>query len=220
MPIVIPTYDLRGILTDTLPFACVDPEYIGINAICLEWDGHLMHALSTDRYRIAWSQWSPDDAPEVDTQDDLFMTPGGDDAPWSICISLDDAKHLHSTFKLKTKEEFGVPLLVECVDKQLIVRRGKESGHAQVVVTAEAQSETLPDVRALLKESDRLEPVHGIAFDAKKLADFGKVRQRGPMEVRFTGERSLTHVSIGDRFVGAIMPVRTDADNEPLGASS
>jgi hypothetical protein len=51
-------------------------------------------------------------------------------------------------------------------------------------------------------------PVGEMAFGARNLAGFAKVRQRGPVEMTFTGDGRTVLVKIGARFVGAIMPTR------------
>jgi hypothetical protein len=38
------------------------------------------------------------------------------------------------------------------------------------------------------------------------------VRPRGPLELKFTGDRTPVLVTIGERFVGAISPVRMSTD--------
>jgi hypothetical protein len=68
----------------------------------------------------------------------------------------------------------------------------------------------------VLANHDAVTPVKEIAFTAKWLADFAKVRPRGPLELGFTGPESLVHVTVGNRFMGAITPVRRSADNERL----
>jgi hypothetical protein len=66
----------------------------------------------------------------------------------------------------------------------------------------------MPNIRELLADNDTIAPVTGLAFGAKFLADFAKVRPRGPLEMTFTGPQRLVHVAIGKRFTGAIMPTR------------
>ncbi|WBB94237.1 hypothetical protein [Verrucosispora sp. WMMC514] len=209
--ITIPTGELTGILADCIPFVFPDSDLPAINCVRVEWDGDMLHALATDRYRIAWSTWHPDDDPDIESQDDLFTTWGSADDPWTATITLDDAKELVKVFKLPAKEQ-RVPLTVEFAGGQVTVRRDRDTGYTALRLDIPDQLAEFPDVRKLLADGDRVEPVPGLAFNAKYLADFGKVRQRAAMQLSFTGSKTLAHVAIGKRFTGAIMPVTEGAE--------
>ncbi len=211
--ITIPTGDLTGVLADVVHLAHPDHELPALNAVRVEWDGRMLHALATDMIRVGISSWHPDDEPDGDAQDDLFTTFGGVDDPWGLSIPLDDAKDLIKVFKLPTKEQ-RTPLQVGHVDGRLKVLRHRDTGYSALTAVVDGVGEPFPDVRGLLAGADRIEPVKEAAFTAKWLADFARVRPRGPMELMFTGPESLCHVAIGSRFVGAIAPVRRGADRE------
>lgn len=207
--ITIPTGDLTGVLSDVIPFASKAEELAELNAVRIEWDGHRLHALATDRYRIGWSQWDPDDEPDGDAQDDLFTQWGGADDPWALSISLADAKDLVTVFKLPPKE-WACPLTLDYRQAagSLRVARARETGYSALTATMSGLTNAeFPDLRTLLANADRLEPVAARAYSAKLLADFAKVRPRGnAMEMKFAP--GLTHVVIGERFAGAIMHIR------------
>lgn len=203
--ITIRTADLVGILADTIPFASADKELPNLNCVRVEWDGSQVHALTTDGYRIGWSSWHPHDEPETDAQDDLFSDWGGADDPWVAVLSLEDAKELVSIFKLPPKEGHA-PLTVDLVGGQLKVVRSRETGHSAVTGQFRAGLDETPDVRKLLADADRTQETRSIAFNAKWLADFAKVRPKGPLSMRFA--EKLVHISIGERFVGAIAPAK------------
>lgn len=205
--IQIPTGDLTGVLSDVIPFAFPDDDLPDVHCVRLEWDGAMLHATTTDRFRIAISSWHPDDEPDGDAQDDLFTTWGSGDDPWTVTISLDDAKEAVKVFKLPTKEQ-RVPLSVDVANGQVTVRRDRDTGYTALRLDVPDQQAQFPDVQKLLSEADRLEAVTGLTFNAKYLADFSKVRPRAPMQLAFTGTVKPAHVTIGRRFVGAIMPVR------------
>lgn len=208
--ITIPTGDLTGVLADCLPFVHPDDDLPMLNCVRVEWDGEMLHALATDRIRLAWSQWQAGDlAPGTEAQDDLFTEWGGADEPWQTTIALPDAAELVKVFKLGPKE-WGCPLTVDYdqARDRLTVERSRETGHSAITVVAEGSGAEFPNLRALLAKADVLEPVTGLTYTAKYIADFAKVRPRGPLELKFTGTTGLTHVSIGERFVGAIVPVR------------
>lgn len=204
--ISIPTGDLVGILSDVIPFACPDDDLPTIHAVRLEWSGNALHALSTDRYRIGWSAWSPDDDPYEERQEDLFTEWGGTDDPWAATVTLDDVKHLVKTYKLTGKGVYYVPLTVEYGGRAVRVKRGKDTGHSAIDTRVEDLFVPYPNLRDLLATNDTIAPVTGGSFNAKLLADFAKVRPRGPLHMQFTDGR-FVHLSIGERFVGAIMAV-------------
>lgn len=208
--ITIPTGDLTGILSDVLPFASPDDDDPVLHTVLIEWDGQMMHALASDRFRFGWSSWHPDDEPDEEVQDDLFTDWGGADEPWSLIIPLDDAKHLVKAFKLGNKE-LRTPVQVDGSDQQIKVHRSKETGHSDLTAVVQAGEFPFPDVKAMLAAADTVEPVANIRFTAKYLADFAKVRPRGPLELTFTGAAAIALVSIGERFSGAIMPIRGGA---------
>lgn len=216
MTITIPTGDLCGVLADCLPFA--HPTDIPVlNTVRLEWDGQSLHAMATDRYRLAWSTWDPDDEPDAegDQQDDLFTRWGSDDAGWTLLLPQPDVKDLISNFKLKPKER-GCPLTIErtvdAAGPQLTVDRSRLTGHSalRMVIVGDQSDAEYPDLRKLLADNSTAEPVRTLAYEPQRLADFGKVRPRGPMRLTFTGEHGLTHIEIGERFVGAIQPVKQE----------
>lgn len=214
--ITIPTGDLTGILADVIPFAFADEDIPDINCVRVEWDGNQLHALATDRYRIGWSTWEPGDVDEGEAaQDDLFTDWGSGDNPWAVSIALDEAKELVKVFKLGPKE-WHTPLTIDYDAERwtLKVLRARETGHSAITVVAPDTRGQFPDLRALLAKHDAVQPVRGLAFTAKLLADFAKVRPRGPMELSFTGELGLTHVAIGERFVGAVQPVRMGKETD------
>lgn len=204
--ITIRTSDLVGTLADVTPFAASDKDVPDLNVIRLEWDGRMLHAQSTDRFRIGWASWSPDDEPEIEVQDDLFTNIGSGDNPWHCYIPLADAEHLVKTFKLPTKEAVVVPLTVD-YDAQrgrVKVARSRTTGHSAIDIAIDTQSVEYPNLRELLAVADLPDVIDGITFTAKLLADFAKVRARGPLQLRFT-RTQLVHVTIGERFVGAIV---------------
>lgn len=209
MTVTITTADLIGLLGDTIPFAFPDDDLPSINAIRLWWDGDMLHTQATDRYRIAWSSWSPDDEPERDYQADLLAQVGSGDDPWQVLIPLDEAQQLVKAFKLPPKEAFA-PLTLDADVNQLTVKRSRDTGHCATRIDVEGRDlADWPDVSKFLEAHDVVSKVDGLALNPKFLADFAKVRSRGcPLSLRFTGDDSAVLVSIGERFVGSIMPVR------------
>jgi hypothetical protein len=206
--ITVPTADLVGILSDVIPFAFADDDITDINCVRLEWDGLRLHALSTDRYRLALSTWEPGVvAPGEEVQDDLFTDWGSGDDPWAMTIALDEAKELVKVFKLGPKEGH-TPITVDYDAMRWTAKvvRSRDTGHSAITVVVPDMRVEYPNLRALLAKNDALDAVTGADYNAKYMADFAKVRPFGPLCLRFA--EGFTHVSIGERFVGAIMPVK------------
>jgi hypothetical protein len=213
--ITIPTGDLTGVLADVIPFAMDDDGVPDINCVRLEWNGSRLDALATDSHRVACSQWVPGDIYGDDPiQDDLFTDWGTNNLePWALNIGLDDAKELVKVFKLGPKER-SCPLTIDYDPgrNRLTINRNRDTGHSAITIAVDGTSAIFPDVRAWLAKNDVLGDVREVAFTALSLADFAKVRPQGPLDLRFTGPDSMVHVAIGERFFGAIMPVRIGGD--------
>jgi hypothetical protein len=206
--ITVPTADLVGILSDVIPFAWTDVEIPQLNCVRLEWDGNQLHALTTDRYRLGWSTWEPGDVGQgEEVQDDLFTDWGSGDDPWAMTIALDEAKELVKVFKLPPKEGH-TPITVDYDASRWTAKivRSRDTGHSAITVVVPDMREEFPDLRALLAKNDALAAVTNSDYNAKFMADFAKVRPTGALSLKFS--EGLTHVSIGERFVGAIMPVK------------
>lgn len=212
MSLTITTADFTGLLGDVIPFAFPDDDLPILNAVNLAWDGEQLHAQATDHRRIAWSSWHPDDEPDTDVQGDLFHQPGSGDDPWQVLVPLDDAVHLVKTYKLAAKEAVRVPVTLDVGLGRLTVERDRDSGHPAITTVIESRPGEYPNPRAILSGFDAVNPVDGLAFTAKLLADFAKVRPRGPLQMKFTGEGKPVLVTIGERFVGAIQPIRLGKD--------
>lgn len=212
MSLTITTADFTGLLGDVIPFAFPKDNLPTINAVHLHWDGDKLHAQATDRQRIAWSMWHPDDDPETDAQGDILTELGSGDDPWRVLIPLVDASHLVATYKLPIKEAVICPLTLDVAAGRLTVKRDRDTGYPAIRTDIDGRMDVFPDLHEQLSKADVVAKVDGIAFTAKLIADFAKVRPRGPFELRFTGDRSPVLVTIGERFVGAIQPVRTKND--------
>lgn len=212
--ITIPTGELTGILADVATFASPDDEILKLHSVHVEWDGEALHTMATDRYVLGWSRWFPSDiGPGEETQDDLFTQWGGTDDPWVVDLALPDAKELVKVFKLPSKEG-RVPLTLtfdqEGDKRRLVVSRGRETGYSGITIVAEDTDAGFVDVREMLAKAAQARSVEDVVYAAEKLAGFAKVRPYGPMRLRFTGAEKLTHVSIGERFTGAIIPLRAE----------
>lgn len=220
MTITIPTSEFTGLLGDVLPFAFPKNDLPELNCVRVEWDGERLHAFAHDTNRAGWCRWHPEDMTgDEERQDALFESWGGADEPWAVVLPYDDAKKAVEVFKLPPKEGW-VPLTVECRFGALKVQRAKDTGYSSIIQVITGRLHEFGDLRAVLDvEPDRTE-LPSIAFDGRALADFGKVRQHGPMELVWTGEHTKALVRIGDRFRGCIRPAEIKGREPALATAS
>lgn len=214
MTLTIPSVDLLGCIADALPFIPSDKDDVTLRCVQLRWDGTLLHVSATDRYRVAISSWNPDDTPDNDVQYEIGTVLGEDqDFTWEFLLTADDATHLLKTAKPSKGHEYA-PLYITWDGPLLKVRRDREAQVPGFSLIYEGLDHTFPDVRGYVVEAaGKAEPVKEISWNAVLMADFGKVRQRGgAARWTFGGDRNPAVVEIGERFVGAIQPVRAAED--------
>lgn len=180
-------------------------------------NGETLHTRATDRYRVAWSQWTPGDIDDDQAvQDQLGVDWGSGDEPWSATIALDEAVELVKVFKLPAKEmQTPVTVDYDAERRTVKVRRDRDTGHSAITIVAVNTFVEAPDIPMMLAKSDRIKAARNATFNAKWLADFAKVRARGPMRLTFTPSL-FVHITIGKRFIGAIVQVRDDEDLRSL----
>ncbi len=209
--ITVPTNEFLGLLGDVVSFALDDEDWPELCCVRLAWDGDLLHAQAHDGQHLGWSRWSPDDDPDTDVQESMLQPWGGDDGPWAALIRLEYAKLLLKTYKVPTKIGW-VPLTVGMDRDRLRVSRDRFPGLMANTSVVDLHEATFADFAEILGKLDRVEPQRSVAFTAALLAHFADVRPRGPLVVSFTGEHSPALVSVGERFTGAIHPVRKAAE--------
>lgn len=215
--LTLPTYELVGALTDVIPFAATDKDFPPLYGVRLEWDGERLHTHATDRYRVGWSTWSPDDPPpaDVEAQDPLSGWGADDEKPWACFLALPRAKEIVTVFKLPAKTAWTA-VHVSLDFAELQVRRDADRDGDVSAVRLRVPTVLgldMVDVRKTLQRTPEVTPTRRVAFRPNLLADFAKVRNNGaPMRIELAGERGAVRVRIGERFTGAIMPYRAEAD--------
>jgi len=209
--ITIPSTEFCGLLGDVMSMALDHPNFPDLNCVRIHWDGQLLHAQAHDGTHIAWSRWSADDDPDNDAQESILDPWGGDDDPWSVIITLADAKLVAKNYKVD-KKSLWTPLTVGETNGNLRIVRNRVPGLMAITTTVDGQARTFPDLAKVLAEHDRADAVRSIAFTAAQLAHFADVRARGPLEFTFTGTRGPALIHIGTRFTDAITPVRQAAE--------
>ena len=169
--------------------------------------------MATDELRMGVSSWHPDELPEAAAQEGVFARRGGTSRPWSVVVGLPDAALLAKTFKVNEKN-WWVPLGLDYIEgitdrAKLRVARNTDSGLPGLAATVVDRDVDLPDVRQLLAAEPLPRPVESIEFNGEMLAAFGQVRQRGGgLKLTFAGTDGMARVTVGDRFRGALIPIR------------
>jgi hypothetical protein len=162
--------------------------------------------------------WEPGDvATDEEVQDDLFTEWGGGDDPWRVTLRHSDVAELAKVFKLPPKVAHA-PLTVdhEADRRQPHREAARDTGHtAHTMAVEDLFTDEFPDLPAFLASADRATSRRSVQFNAKQLADFAKVRPRGPLAMSFAKASGpgvgAVLVSVGERFRGAIAPMREDA---------
>lgn len=213
--ITTPTADLTGIVSDALPFAGDDKAYAMTYSVHLYWDGQMLHAEATDHLAVGRSSWQPWDDPETDVQPELGIEWGGADDPWSVVMTVDEAKELVSVFKLPAKQGW-TPLYVELIDGvRLKIFRHKGPKHTAITLGIEDAGFPYPDLDKVMKDALFSVPTAELWINARLLGAFASVRQRGTMHMTFGGENKVVEIAIGARFHGAVMPIGAEKRVEP-----
>jgi hypothetical protein len=213
--ITIPTGDFTGLLSDIAAFVSPYDDLPDVNVVRLEWDGEMLHAWATDTMRSARTSWHPDDDPDTgSSKDTLFAAFGGADEPWTVFITRDDAIELVKHFKLPAKEA-GTPLVLDHRDGQLRVVRSGAGQRQALTATLETATPAFPNLRKELDADVVLRPVDELPIAGRYLADIGSVRQRGTLTMHFAGPGQTVRITIGDRFVAVIPPLRTKQPAQP-----
>lgn len=236
--ITISTSEMRGLLSDVIPFAATDEDLPWLNCVRLEYflptsdlPARLVSS-ATDQYRVARCWW----APEVDEHDDAQETIvslydiTADTDPFSVRIELQDAKNVVKAFALKGKKKQGAPVTITTKNLSVIdntytvsfTRAGTGGWPAlEVNLTGRGAprkgSNDMPeaDIHQLLEGLQNIEAhLPGVCWLPKGLAAFGKVRGHGPLEMEFTGEFKAVRFHMGTRFDGVMMPTKPQ-DWEP-----
>lgn len=221
----VQSVDLHRILSDASLFASTDVTLPGINVVRLEFDKDQVLAIATDRFRLGVSRAKVLDGDEV-----------------SMSLYLDDVKRLIQSAKTKRAEEGwrAVDVTSDGKSVQFTFNDGSLAAARIADVdfpkfrglfpksvslpplpapdsTAKVTAQTAQNMRDVLAKSR-----HATAFTAEYLASFGKVKGTGDRASRIFvyahdsaygyGQKPLT-VTIGDDFVGLVMPVKFGDDD-------
>lgn len=238
-PITMSTMELRGLLSDVLPFSHPKDDDPAFNCVRLEWTGTELIAQAATRYAVAQLTWTPDEETYDEGQEALIALYKADPylEPWKVRIGRKDAENIVKAFALQgAKKQFapiGITVKEQSVSENTYtVRFTREAGGAAwtpLEFTAGARgasrpySDDLPegDLHKLIAGQKNIEGyVGGLWWNPKVLGFFGKVRSHGPLEMEFTGDNSPVRWKMGHRFNGIMMPLKHDekleTEDEPF----
>lgn len=204
-------HDLHTVLSDASAFASTDATVPMLNAVRLETvaDGDTVNllAIATDRFTLGVSR----------------ATAAGD-AGIGITIGANGVKTVLRMAKTAVRAQSWRRVTIEISDDNRDIAFGFNTGES---VTVRASDDEFPRWRQLLPADDTgMDAVTaGLGLDPAKLAQFAKVRGKHEtmqLFARVTTHREHTslgpvYVTIGDNFIGLIMPKRVPGDGIGLG---
>ena len=178
--ITLPTMEFVGALNDVIPFASTEADDPGYNVVRLESRREDVYVLASNRNQHVRYELDPNSV-EVH-----------DPTPFSIRVSLDDAKHMARTYKLATKLSWApIDLGVEVLSMsdnlyRLRVLRDAGESWTKLGMNVTGRGAPRPGV-----DGDPVEP--DIHFEINKWISFGLIgvifgiaylyaRRKGPVE--------------------------------------
>lgn len=201
---------LRELILPVMPLASDDLTFPVLAAVLIRSDGTTVTALATDRYRAGIQRITPAQAAEG----------------FSALVSTTDLRHILTVFKPARK-----------MDTELRLTTGEDAGKPTITIEAigglttfSAASFTYRQVDDAYPLIDSLfaqalervptRPVPDFAVDPRFLADFKPLRRGEPMRVSVSDALKPILITIGNDFLGLLMPVKRSAeDSETFGAT-
>jgi hypothetical protein len=215
--ITIPTTELIGGLADVLPI--ISNPKAELAGVGIAWDGEALHFTTYDVNSGATVRWIPGEGaegkweegedPEEDFQDIVW---GGDDAPWSTWIRIEQAKEILKLFKLPAKL-WRFPVTLKCSlsgDRLTVERTDSPKGERLLSIPGDpAMLAKVPDVRAVTDRAyERTAACEDIGFAAYRIGAFGTVRPHGTLHMAFGAGNTPVGITVGSRFAGFVYSAR------------
>lgn len=190
MTITLQTNELVRILKEAALFASSSPDIPVINAVHIEARGGNLVAVATDRFVLGASKTELDE-------------PG----QFLAALSLRQVKTI-TQLAGAGKQCFST-VAVDADDKQ--VRVAFSSGET-LTLANELEAGAHRAWMGLLKSSASDEPSKAMDLNPQLVAKFARVSGATRMRMHFFGHAKPIRVSVGDSFVGLVMPVRMPDD--------
>ena len=195
--------EFRDLVTPVIPLACKDRMTPILNAVRIESVGKYLTASATDRFTVGICRHAPANKP-----------PKG----LAIVIPLPSIRLILSTFKPSRDMDPELEFAVTAGGKRLKVNQaGGAFDFLDASITYPLETGQWPALPKVI--IDRIEsedvPATTISLNAAHLAKFQHaVRHGEPLEIKVGCNNKAVLVTVGDHFVGALMPTSRSSDNE------
>lgn len=205
--ITVGTADLRNALTSVAPHADPDAKFPPLHRIHLAVDRVNVTVSATNRYTAAMGLVSVEDP---------------DDEPaWSFDLSPTDVKEILALFRGAPfdDDEVGETLQLKVDEKHTTVtdNSGLFDGKSLTLPRYPDES-NFPEVPRLVAAALARPPVQSqrLVADGKKVALFRAAARayNQPLVLEPTGANTALLVSCGESFIGLVMPIRQDEEND------
>jgi hypothetical protein len=197
-PVTVTAAALSGIIRDALPFAATGTsDYPQLRGVCLATADNTLTATATDQHTIGQAR-----------------TACVGDLGRQVVVGLQDAQLLADLF-------YGSAASVEINGNAPTVEITARPGGARFRTAGQPADRgtglvvdiCIPTASAAFPRFDHIltpptTPAAPVALDRALLARFGRVTGLDQMIIHPAGPDTPVYVEIGDRFVGAIMPMR------------
>ncbi|TDO18165.1 hypothetical protein EV580_1349 [Mycobacterium sp. BK086] len=182
-------------MEDAALFASRDTTLPMINAIHLESTSTRIIAVATDRFVLGSAA--------------AHYLEGASGAEFSVSLTLNQAKLVAAVAKACRASM----LYATVVNRETQVTFEFATGES-LTLPKQLEEHTFPEWRKIVEEraADIEGSVQVIGFDPKLIARFAKVKNARQMAIKLSSPNKGALVSIGDQFVGVVMPVRFSGD--------
>lgn len=193
MTITLQTNEFVRILKEAAIFAGTGPDIPLINAVHLEARGTSLVAIATDRFVLGASKAKLDEQP---------------DESFTVALRL---RQVRSIIQIAgAGRQCFSTVAVDADDKQ--VRIAFSSGET-LTMGVEVERGQHRGWLKLLESTPGDDPAKSMAVNPQYMAKFGRVQgSQAYMQMHFFGHARPIRVTVGDSFVGMIMPVRMPDD--------
>lgn len=193
--LVLKASEFRDLVAAVIPFAANDAGLPVLNTVLIETKGTYVTATATDRLRMGVRRLRYADAPP----------------PFRALVSLKALRRLLVTFKPTRYDDPVLSFAMSEKGMVTVTQEGSLDGFVGTQVSVDLVDGDYPKITKILTEGLALGSSDApMTFNASHLADFKHVVQRGDHVTMRSGFSAVkpTIVTIGDYFIGAVMPRR------------
>lgn len=208
-PLTITARTFKELVDPVVPLASRDHMLPILNTVVIETRGEYVTATATDRFRLGICRT------KLGTEDEPVSPPEG----FRAVIGTRELRTLLAVFKAARYDDPVLSLEVDD-DKLTVTQAGGLDGVLGASMSIILATGQYPEVVKVLTDAlDSDKTPAEAQFNAAYLGDFKHaVRHGEPITMRFGEGRLPTVVTVGDYFIGAIMPrVDVDKTGKPAG---